>query len=225
MIFGFDTAGFLAKGIVLAGIATCPGTPRNIEVDVQFEHIETPYVTTLTAEQLTNDFEFDPDSTIATEKGLWEVAGMNHSRFKTQYMLDYQDYTDKKSGKRCFAPKKITFQVTYENTIYIASDSVQKGCRYSVTKAHEERHVDMDLRVTRQYMPRIEQAISRGAEEIGYLVYTPETAQESVETFLAPVRAQVEPVFEKMIQERRAKQATIDTPEMYRRDTALCPDQ
>jgi len=225
MIFGFDTTGFLAKGIIMAGLAACPGAPRNIDVDVQFEHAEAPYVQNLTSQQLTNDFEYDPDSTIATEKGLWEVAGMNQSRFKWLYKLDYQDFTDKKTGNRCFAPKKITFNLTYENTIYIASDSVQKGCRYSVTKAHEQRHVDMDLRVSRQYLPKIKQAMSRGANGIRYLVYNKDTAKESVDAFLAPIQAAVDPLLEQMKRERRAKQASIDTPEMYRRDTALCPGQ
>jgi hypothetical protein len=225
MIFGFDTAGFIAKGIVLAGLATCPGAPRNIDVDVQFDHVEAPYVKNLSAQQLTSNFEFDPDSTIATEKGLWQVAGMNQSRFKWQYKLDYQQFADKKSNQLCFAPKKITFYLTYENTIYIASDSVQKGCRYSVTKAHEERHVDMDLRVSRQYLGKIKQAMSRGTNGIRYLVYSENTAKQSVDAFLAPIQAQVDPVLEQMKQERRQKQATIDTPEMYRRDTALCPGQ
>ncbi len=225
MIFGFDTAGFIAKSIVLAGLATCSGAPRNIDVDVQFDHVEAPYVKNLSAQQLTSNFEFDPDSTIATEKGLWEVAGMNQSRFKWQYQLDYQQFADKKSNQFCFAPKKITFHLAYENTIYIASDSVQKGCRYSVTKAHEERHVDMDLRVSRQYLGKIKQAMSRGTNGIRYLAYSEDTAQQSVDAFLAPIQAQVDPVLEQMKQERRQKQASIDTPEMYRRDTALCPGQ
>lgn len=225
MIFGFDTTGFLAKGIVMAGLATCPGAPRNIDVDVQFEHIEVPYVTNLTSRQLTDNFEFDPDSTISTEKGLWNVAGMNQSRFKWHYKLEYQQFEDKRSKQYCFAPKKILFTLTYENTIYIASDSVQKGCRYSVTKAHEERHVDMDLRVSRQYLAKIRTAMGRGTNKIKYLPFSEETAKQSVDTFIAPIQAEVEPILEDMKEERRARQATIDTPEMYRRDTALCPGQ
>lgn len=225
MIFGFDTTGFLAKGIIMAGLAACPGAPRNIDVDVQFEHVEAPYVTHMSSQQLTDNFEFDPDSTIATEKGLWQVGGMNQSRFKGQYALDYHHFTDKKSGTTCFAPKKIIFYLTYENTIFIASDSVQKGCRYSVTKAHEQRHVDMDLRVSRQYLPKIKQAMARGTNGIRYLAYSAETASQSLDTFIAPIKAQVDPVLESLKQERREKQATIDTPDMYRRDTALCPGQ
>lgn len=225
MIFGFDTTGFLAKGIIMAGLAACPGTPRNIEVDVAFEHVETPYVTNLTSQQLTDNFEFDPDSTISTEKGLWKVAGMNQSRFKSHYKMEYQQFEDKRNRRLCFAPKKIVFTLIYENTIYIASDSVQKGCRYSVTKAHEERHVDMDLRVSRQYLARIRTALARGAGRIPYMPYSEETAKQAVDSFLEPVQAEVDPIMEDMIEERRVRQATIDTPEMYRRDTALCPGQ
>lgn len=225
MIFGFDTTGFLAKGIVMAGLAACPGTPRNIDVDVAFEHIEAPYVKNLSSQQLTQNFEFDPDSTISTEKGLWTVAGMNQSRFKWQYKLEYQQFEDKRNKQYCFAPKKIIFTLTYENTIYIASDSVQKGCRYSVTKAHEERHVDMDLRVSRQYLAKIRTAMGRGANKIKYLPLSEETAKQSVDAFIAPIQAEVDPILEEMKKERRVRQATIDTPEMYRRDTALCPGQ
>lgn len=225
MLFGLDTAGFLAKGIILAGLATCTGAPRMIDVDVQFEHVEAPFVTHMSSDDLTNNFEFDPDSTISTEKGLWTVGGMNQSRFKWHYTMDYQQLLDKKAQAYCFAPKKITFLLTYENTIYIASDSVQKGCRYSVTKAHEQRHVAMDLKVSREYLQKIKRAMERGTREIKYLPFSKETAKDSVDTFLAPIIAEVEPVLEEMKQERRDRQATIDTPEMYRRDTALCPGQ
>ena len=225
MIFGFDTTAFLAKGIVMAGLAACPGTPRNIDVDVAFEHVEVPYVTNMTSQQLTDNFEFDPDSTISTEKGLWKVAGMNQSRFKSHYKMEYQQVEDKRNRRYCFAPKKIVFTLVYENTIYIASDSAQKGCRYSVTKAHEERHVDMDLRVSRQYLAKIRTAMGRAASKIKYLPLAEETAKQSVDAFLAPVQAEVSPIIEDMIEERRERQATIDTPEMYHRDTALCPGQ
>jgi len=225
MIFGFDTTGLLAKGIILAGLASCPGTPREIAVDVQFEHIQAPYVTSMSSQELTENFEFDPDSTIATEKGLWQVAGMNQSRFKWHYKIDYQQFADKKNDQICFAPKKITFNLIYENTIYIASDSLRKGCRYSVTKSHEKRHVDTDVRISKQYLPKIKQAMSRATDSIGYAAYSPETAQQSVDHFLAPIQAQIEPILEKMKQERREKQAAIDTPEMYRRDTAICRGQ
>lgn len=225
MIFGFDTAGFLAKGIVLAGLAACPGTPRTIDVDVAFEHVEAPYVTHMTSQQLTDNFEFDPDSTIATEKGLWAVGGMNQSRFKWHYNLEYQQFEDKRNRRICFAPKKIVFTLIYENTIYIASDSVQKGCRYSVTKAHEERHVDMDLRVSRQYLAKVKTALARGASKIKYLPFSEDTAKQSVDAFLAPLQAEINPLLEDMKEERRERQATIDTPEMYHRDTALCPGQ
>jgi len=225
MFTGIDTAALLSKGIILAGLATCGGTPRNIDVDVVFEHVEAPYVTNMSSAELEKIFTPDPDSTMATEAGMWTLGGMNKSRFDWHYSVSYQSSLDKKANAYCYAPEKITFKLTYTNTIYIASDALLKGCRFSVTKAHEKRHVNTDIRVSRDYISDIKKALEAGIKSIKYLPYEKGREQEVLNVFLAPLQEKVNPVLESMKQERRKKQAEIDTRDNYLRDTALCPHQ
>src|SRR5690606_13018572 len=142
------------------------------------------------SEEMTATFKMDPDSTMATEAGLWTLGGMNRAQFSWHYSVDYQHYQEKKTGAYCYAPGKITFFLTYTNTIYIAADARLKGCRYSVTKAHEKRHVSTDLRVTKDWIPDIRAAMARGAKDIRYIPFEKEKAQENLDAFLRPVEAQ-----------------------------------
>ncbi len=225
MFLDIDTAALLSKGIILAGLATCGGTPRNIDVDVIFEHIEAPYVTNMSSTELETIFTPDPDSTMATEAGLWKLGGMNKSTFGGSYNVSYQSYLDKKANAYCYAPEKVTYKLTYTNTIYIASDALLKGCRFSVTKAHEKRHVNTDIRVSRDYVLDIKKALEAGVKDIKYIPHEAGREQEVLGVFLAPLKAKVDPVLEKMKTERRKKQAEIDTRDNYLRDSALCPHQ
>lgn len=215
----------LSSLAILAGLeGQCP-PPQKVVVDVKLVVKESPYITDVSSQWLTDNFANDPDGTLSTD-GQWMVGGLTKSNISGQFSASFAATTEPVSKNVCLSLRSVNYYITYEPVIYIASDYKHMACRYSQTLAHEKRHVATDKKVINQYIPQLKahlQKIARGIKSQG--PYNNAQAPVEQNRILAELSAATDPLLQRLIATRRAEQAKIDTLENYKRDTALCPGQ
>ena len=106
-----------------------------------------------------------------------------------------------------------------DQEVYVAGNYAPGTCEYQTVLDHESTHVAINQEVLRAYVPILGQAL-RGAVRQRFPVISrdPGLADRMSEMLMASV----EPVYDQMIAELRRRNAAIDTPENYRRTSALC---
>lgn len=228
-MLGFDPL-TLSAAYILASMSAsqCP-TQGPVDVEVQFVQRDNPIITNMTSAQLTQREMNNPNATMATD-GKWMVGGVTvvnpDSGLKDDLQFGFQATTEIRTGAACFAVNKVIYTITYSPDVYIASDFLNMGCRYSATLMHEKRHVNTDIRILTDYVPEMRKAIQAVADSLGpqgpYAVGDLEVQKQRVGQELA---ASLKPQWEQLLTLRRQKQAEIDTVQNYLRDTALCPGQ
>jgi hypothetical protein len=217
----------LAKAFVLAQLTVCPPPSEAPHAEVYFLPKKAEYVTEAPIKALTETMRNNPDSTFATDS-RWFVEGVTASGVDAaRFNIDFNTLRDE-SGNTCFYVHKVYFSIIYEPTIFLAKELKEKGheCRYKMVKLHEERHVATDLNTITEYMPKIKMDLLWYLRSLGP-VGPVSGAQIPVEVKKVrddTVKA-IEPMTQKLVQTRRARQGSIDTIENYRQEAALCPDE
>lgn len=224
-MFGFGTAGHaLSTLFVAAGLSVCP-PPQKVDVDVKLVVQESPYITNVTSQWLTDNFKNDPDGTLATD-GNWMVGGLTKSNLQAQHAARFFTHVNTQTKSTCLAINQVDFVITYSPLIYIASDYKHLGCRYSQTLAHEKKHVSTDKRVLEKYIPQMKQEITKLVKKMPPQgPYAQAQVEAHKQRILGEIAAVTKPYFDQLVITRRTEQAKIDTVENYMRDTALCPGQ
>lgn len=228
-MIGFDPLS-LSTAYILASLtaAQCPAQGP-VDVDVQFIRKDSPAVTSQTSSALTKNEINDPNSTMATD-GKWMVGGVTviipGINLKDSMNASFQSVTEVRTGAACFTVAKVKYAIEYDPAVFIASDFLGMGCRYSATLMHEKRHVDTDIKLMTDYVPEFRKAIENIAPTIGpqgpYAVGDVQAQQQRV---IKQIGAGLAPLWAQFWAQRRTKQAEIDTVQNYMRDTALCPGQ
>lgn len=206
-----------------------PASP--VTVHVNFEHKQNPVEKNITSRQLTDeirtaDIKAGGDDNIFAAEAHWMVGGLNRSQIKTSYSMPFLRRDNKTAGTSCFMPQEFHYNITYENTIFIAEDFKLMGCRYSATMAHEKRHEKTDLKMLEGYALDARKALEKA---VSGMRPTGPIPTHQLEAEYAKLAAQIaetlHPIYARMTQIRRQKQADIDSYDNYMRDTALCPEQ
>lgn len=224
-MFGFETAGHaLSTLFVAAGLSACP-PPQKVDVNVRLVVQESPYITNVTAQWLTDNFQSDPDGTLATD-GNWMVGGLTKSNLNLHESARFFTHVNTQTKATCLAISSVDYVLTYSPVIYIASDYKHLGCRYSQTLAHEKKHVSTDKRVFEKYIPEMKQEILKLVRKMPPQgPYPADQVDAQKQRILAEIAAVTKPYFDQLVATRRKEQAKIDTLENYKRETALCPGQ
>jgi hypothetical protein len=217
----------LATIMMLASAPACP-TQGAVDVDVRLEKRDSAYITNLTSQQLTAKYGRDPDSTLSTD-GHWMVSGVtvvSEGGLTAQTKMSFDIVPNYKNDTACLTVDKVEYTVLYAPKIYIAQDYKDMGCRYSATLMHEKRHVQTDMRTFTDFFPDIAESIRDSVKRIGAQGPFPYPATPDMQKrAMAQINADLKPVFERLVELRRKRQAEIDTEANYLRDTALCPGQ
>ncbi|TAL34893.1 MAG: hypothetical protein EPN97_07890 [Alphaproteobacteria bacterium] len=223
-MFGFDPL-TLSAGFILASMssAECP-VQGAFDVDVQFVQKDSPPITDLTSEQLTQKFSSDHDASMATD-GNWMKSGstlVSGTAMKEAVDVAFKVH-DVSPGKACLSVSKVNYTITYSPATYIGSD-VAAGCRYDVTVAHLKRHIDLDTQVINDGVPVMREALENYVSSMG--AQGPFAASEVESQKIIIMRQIIDgisPQWKKLSFQRQNAQKTIDTAEDYKRDTASCP--
>jgi len=225
-MLGFDPITLPAM-YMLSALAKCPAQGP-VEVDVRLAKTDNAYILDQTSAQLTRNFGKNMDTTLATD-GKWMVSGVTvvgGNNLRSQFGAEFKTSTNYSSDTMCFTISKITYEIQYSPDVYIASDYKNMGCRYSATLAHEKRHVAADERTFTDYIPYFKDQLERAAEAMPPKGPIPVSqSQDAQHAALKELAEGAAPLWDELLALRRKRQALIDTPENYMRDTALCPGQ
>ncbi|MDI1226663.1 MAG: hypothetical protein PSY14_03140 [bacterium] len=215
----------LAKSFLLAQLTVCPVPDAIPTVDVIFKPSKPEYITGAPIKALTDTMKGNKDAThISDTTRKWRVFGLTEAGVGGgSYNVKYNGLSDN-AGNTCIYVESVEMVITYTPTIFIGKELQTSECHFKVTKMHEERHVAADLKVIKEYLPKLKMEILwylRGVAGQGpYPQYeTPKNTKRIVEEVIAYVR----PMVQKLVDTRRARQSDIDTLENYKYESGLCP--
>ncbi len=108
--------------------------------------------------------------------------------------------------------------------IFIGNEFLRGSCEYRAILDHELRHARTDDAVIRAHLPRIQETLRQAIIQAGVIGPVPQdeqiAARRSLETAVANgLRAAVA----RLNEDRKARQAKVDTPEEYQRVAEICP--
>lgn len=159
--------------------------------------------------QFASHLERVPDNAILTGLTTWQNAVSLKAAGQAKGLRN----------SYCTWISEVWLTLGYPNAdVYVASVYPQNSCEYSVVLAHENTHVALTNAAFRDWAPRIEAALHRLVDRDGMATPTAAPRNDFPQLILARLR----PELQAMEQDVRARNATIDTPENYRREKAKC---
>jgi hypothetical protein len=221
-MIGFDPISLPALFLLAGMSGSCPNFGAPV-VDVTLTASDPPLDTSMTHQELTAGFANNPDSSLSTEPG-WHLGGLTLSQVEHLLTASYEQalFPD---GTACIQMSNVNIDIVYTPVIYVASDYVDNKCRYTVTLAHEQRHVGTDLAVFNDFRPHIQKRLQAYVNRIGPQgPFNQMQLQMVQDALLNEVQRAIEPLFDQLVETRRARQAEFDTQSNYEREGALCRD-
>lgn len=210
----------LPVAFMLAGASGCPASPPP-EVIVELHANDAPFDTSMTHAELTAGFTNNPDSSLSTEPG-WHIGGLTLSNVQVRTGAQFSQLT-RSDNSGCFWVNQITFDIFYNPIIFIASDYLHDKCRYTLTVAHEQRHVGTDLKTFNDFTPAIRRALQQVGASYGTMgPYHAATLEQRQEAVLQHIHASARPIVDQLSQVRQERQAQFDTTSNYRYESSLC---
>lgn len=218
-----------AKFVILAGLSACPqaATPK---VDVILTPKDNPYITDVSAQNLTSGFSNQQrmQDTLGSHanEGRWMTGGLAAMQMNGGVKGTVSVLTDRKTGNSCLSLNSLTLNITHEATIHVASDYQKMGCRFSQTIAHERRHVQFERMAITRNIPALKRALLSYARTTGSQgpYAAGEVAAQQQRIFDGASQA-IAPIISAIIEEQRASHARIDNYENYTKESAMCPGQ
>lgn len=216
--------GFLELGLpaayILAGLSGCPAAPPP-EVVVELHASDPPLDASMTHAELTAGFANNPDSSLSTEPG-WHIGGLTLSNVQASTSVRFQQLTSS-DNTGCFWISRINFDIVYNPVIFVASDYMDDKCRYTLTLAHEERHVGTDLKTFNDYTPAIRKALQSVAAGYGAMgPYRAASLSQRQDAVLEHINAAAQPIIDELYAARQERQARFDTTSNYEYESSLC---
>ncbi len=215
---------FYAAPVHAQKSSPCAPSTR-VPVKVTFEHKQHPIQKDVTSRTLTGYMQETDKESVFAQEAKWMVGGLHDGRISTAYAMAYMIRTNP-DGTVCATPNAFTYDVIFENKIYIAEDYKKLGCRYSATMAHERLHEKTDLKFAKEYVRDaqtvLEQALA-GVKPIGPM--SKEALPAAREALSREIASKTKPLFDAMSQKRNAAHSEIDSYQNYMRSSALCPGQ
>lgn len=217
----------ITAGFILAGTArtSCNQMKENIDISVVFDQRAPVVSTALSGKELLAKFGKTSDSTLSGHGKLVTNSGLV-SRVTSGMDVYYTILLDKRAAIGCFVVKDVKYAIRYYPEIYISSDIKNLGCHYSAALLHEKQHVNADLRAINDYIPKLKAKLKEAAEAVGPRgPFLREQIVPEKESTKRTIEAAIKPLYDEMIERRRAKQAEIDAPGNYGRDASTCSSQ
>lgn len=181
------------------------------------------------------DLEFDNSKSAAEMAKLLQQNYPKVSSKKINGLTQFMPYVFIESSANrlvmddfaCYYPKHVRIVVGYKPTVYIRNDIPLGGCRFNVTLRHEQTHLDIAHLSLKQFAQKVKRVFPQIVNDVGikYLSYK---ADESGNATSAKInetyKNQLNVLFNRFVDELTEQQMRIDTPENYKEETALCPN-
>ena len=145
------------------------------------------------------------------------VARLSYSG-KPQANIEEQD------GQVCASLGAIDIKLGYEDlTVYIDKKYDLSSCEYKVTKRHEKQHVAIYQQAMIFFKPDIEKRVQESLKQLRpKIVKTPEERDRVLIEQYQKVMDDLAPLIEHINKTTAKKNQQLDSPESYKRTTALC---
>lgn len=217
----------VAKFYTLAQLTVCPLADEIPKVQVYFAPKKPAYIMEAPSKDLTRAMHNNPDATHVSDKNSkWRTIGLTEAGVGGgNYDATFRTLNDN-MGNSCVYVDEVRLNLLYAPNIYIANEIVNLPCQLRLTRLHEQRHVAADLKLIKQYIPKIKMEILwylRGLGPQG--PYQQHELQPQSQRILKEVVAAVKPMVERLAQVRRERQGDIDTTENYKYENSLCPGE
>lgn len=230
MFFSSVFAGFLkhaaAGSVVAAGLVVCPVKPPP-QVYVHFAAEKTVYNTAYSGTQLAQGLASPSGGAVATHKSAEDVQildGVTMRQLGHHLRMGFHTWSDR-NGRSCLYFEHATFTITYQATVFIAKDVLEDSCYADVVRAHENRHIIIDLDTVREHIPAIKTQLLQHIRNIGYQGVGPVDAKEVTakrKEMKKQLAAAARPLLHGLRISIAQRQHKIDTPENIAAEQAHC---
>ncbi len=133
-------------------------------------------------------------------------------------------FLEQRGKKACVGVRKISVKIGYDKLrVYIDKKYRPKSCEYRVVKDHENYHVRVAKEAVYFFRPDIEKALRKAVRRVKpVIVHSQAEVQPAFEKQVRQIMSDVQPFIDHMNKKIAEKNYQIDTPESYRKTTALC---
>ncbi len=191
----------------------CPGSPDTpYEVNVRMEFPPAPINHDVSIAELTQGSVHGP---------RWRTVGKTALNFEIETSAEY--FAVPFGDQFCFWVRRIPVTLRYRSVdIYVAREYSTGRCQYRVILDHEKDHIRTARRNLIRYVAKVKAALTSlliptGGDPV--VVASPEQAEREVEALVPEL---LKPAYESMLADLRKAQASIDSPEEYRRTFRRC---
>lgn len=150
-----------------------------------------------------------------------EAVGLTVTHSEFRFNANTQLYR-RNDGLYCVYLRTIDARLNQNDTVvYIAREFPKDSCPYTVTYHHEKQHVAVYYYTHKDFAPRIEAELRRRAAAARPRLVRSREAGRTLHA--EELQAAMSDLLADMEDERRARNAALDTPENYERERAKCP--
>lgn len=205
---------------ILAATMLCPTHPA-ATVTVSMTEKPPVFINNISTTQLSNQ---KVDTVVPRKHDeVFTTGGITNGKISAGFKIGYRRLVNPQNGEACLWSDKIEVSVSYDPTVYIASEYKPGTCRYNSIAEHEMRHVTTDIITLRQYVPSLRDAVRRTAETFGTQhVPNPADIERRQKDMSDRVQDTMTRIADQMERARAQRQQQIDTRAEYLRLSNMC---
>lgn len=202
-----------------AGAVSCPGEDAPVDLTFRSVFDRARLDHTRSAASINAMFEQSKrDATIPRSGG---AVGLTTSQSEFRFSTRVQ-YYQRSDGRYCVYLRSVDAHLNQRNTvIYVARDFPRGSCNFDVVYEHEKQHMRIHYRTLQEYAPRVKRALQSLVQGLNPMVVR--TVAEARSHHAWVINDGVKHLLEDMEEEKRRRNAALDTPENYARESAKCP--
>lgn len=127
----------------------------------------------------------------------------------------------KSNGQTCSHVQQVNITLGYQDVVVYIGREIQQGtCGFEEVMAHEQKHIDVNMQLLQEYIPRISSELNEFLKSNG--ASQDPNVDQSMNGIKAKLQSIVEGLFKEMEQDNQARQQEVDTPEEYARISSSC---
>ena len=208
---------------------SCEITPPPPEINVRIFEEKTTFDTDKTKNELTKIKSSSPIYSAYTQENMHGklIGGMMVDALRMDHEINSKQYHVNKNGYSCFQIDKINIDIHLSPKIYIAKEFVKNDCWFNHILSHELQHLDIDRDIADKYRRIINNALKislsntdrywSGPVKEADIIDIKERKKSFINTILRIS-------FDKIKEERAARQSAIDKREDEHPTSSSCPN-
>jgi len=216
-----------ATGLIATKLVVCPVIPPP-QVNVYFAAEKTAYNHDYSGAQLAQGLTTDSGTALASHTSSAEdqkdLHGVTMRQIGHHFRMGFNIWSDK-DGNACLYFEHATFTINYQATVFIAKEIMDDQCHAAVVRAHENRHIIIDVDTIQEHLPEIKAKILQNMRDIGYQGVGPMKVAQATpkrKELKKQLIAATAPIIQSLRLTVAQRQHKIDTPENLAQEQAHC---